>query len=633
MDLASLDQSLLLARDYVLSSQGPDGSWSGSVETDPRATAFYLFTINALGYEATDETDAMERYLSSRQLPCGAWQDSPDGPSDLDVTLVCVLALEDAATTSGQEAGMRAQRWLCGQRAPKPDSFWRGLLAIKGDVPFASIPYVSPRIVSVPDWLHPNLYDFSFLRIAVVTATLLQCHGGRTAASSRIGHARSARRHDRRFEEWKERWITECGRPAPGLFSWLCGALRQFDRAISPERHSDAALAWLLEHQEEDGSFFSSVHMTSVAVITLHRLDPVRHERQVRAGLEALRNWQRCDGNMRWQQFTDSTNWDTILFLDLLPRLGLSVHDPQIDRAREYVHSSQITHKGDWSHRARGASDVGAWGFQRVGKWYPDADDTVMALNALLNLRDPRSSEVVRRGVEWLLAMQSSSGGWASWDRNDRGWMRLPGGGPWFARDLDASEITARVVSLFARIARGDFGGLDHLLPRLAEAKRRGIRWLQRNSRNGIWFGRWFTHYIYGTSHVLEAFEAVCERAHATDKDLALTWLISIANADGGYGESADSARAGQFVGAPSTPFHTACALSAMIHAGASRHPAAERAVTWLLRDQNPDGGWTNRDFFAAGVPGLWYGNFELTPTYFAAMALSKYRQDRFGGS
>ena len=111
-----------------------------------------------------------------------------------------------------------------------------------------------------------------------------------------------------------------------------------------------------------------------------------------------MHKWQMTDERGRWQQFTDGTNWDTILFMDLLRRLGVPSSDLQIRRARDYTISSQNAILGDWSHRVRNPS-AGGWGFQRTGKWYPDNDDTVMAITALLDLEDNSSHDVVRKGV------------------------------------------------------------------------------------------------------------------------------------------------------------------------------------------------------------------------------------------
>jgi squalene-hopene/tetraprenyl-beta-curcumene cyclase len=606
-----------------------NAAWTGPVENDPRTTAFYLNTIWNLGRDSDDGTRDMERYLSSEQLECGAWEAWPGGGPDIDVTAVCALALKKAGTGDGRRARTLAQTWLSGQPLPQVDSFWKGFLALNGELDWADLPYLTPRLVSNPRWLHPNIYDFSFLRIAIVSASLLQTHIVRRSAEySAVDNRRSDNEEDPAFAEWKRRWITEARKPIRGLLAGLCAVLRIADRVLPLSRHRGAAIEWLLMHQESDGSFFSSVHMTSIAILTLYHLDANGFQDQIEAGVNAMRKWQLSDERGRRQQFTDATNWHAFLFLDLLRELSVPSSDFHVQRARDYVISSQGTHLGDWSQRTQYPT-AGGWGFQRVGKWYPDNDDTVMAITALLGLGDDASRDAISKGVRWLLAMQSSNGGWASWDRNDRSWMRIPNGGRWFARDLASPEITARVLILLSRIVRGRYPGYDKLIPAARSALRRGMSWLKRNRQNHIWYGRWFTHYLYGTCHALEAFRELGYAQYDPEIQEVRSWLVSIANTDGGFGEAPDSGSRNEFVSAASTPFHTACALTALIHAGAAHHPIAQRAADWLLDNQNAQGGWTNEDFFAAGVPGLWYANFVLTPTYFSAKSLLLFKKNR----
>lgn len=619
LNTANLDGALDKTRDYLLSSQRSDGTWSGTVENDPRVTAFYLNTILRLGRESDDRTRQLELYLRSQQLECGAWLSRPGGEPDVDVTAVCVLSLEKADTKQGRQARFLAQKWLSSQPFPAVDSFWKGFLALCGYLDWSDIPYLTPRLVTNPNWLHPNIYDFSFLRIAVVSTILLQSNPSRGHIADR--GKTSICEYDIKFADWKKRWIAEARKPLRGALPLLCKTMRAFDRIVPIVKHKQAAIDWLLMHQESDGSFFSSVHMTSIAILTLHNLDTSRYAKQIEAGVKAMRGWQITDERGARQQFTDSTNWDTILAFDLLNKLGLSSTHKQMQRAQKYIISCQNQHPGDWSHRLR-KKPLGGWGFQRVGKWYPDNDDTVMAVTSLMDFDLDSTSGATTDGLCWLLAMQNSNGGWASWDRNDRPWIQMPNGGPWFARDLGSPEITARILILLSRVVRGEYNGFDDLVPAARIALRRGKNWLKQQGHGGVWYGRWFTHYLYGTCHVLEAYSEMGHTHNEPEIKQARRWLISVVNTDGGYGESPDSGPNRGFTSACSTPFHTACALIALIHSGASHHSVAQQAATWLVNNQNADGSWTNNDFFAAGVPGLWYANFTFTPTYFAAKSL-----------
>lgn len=625
-EIYRLDEALDRSRNFALKAQRPDGSWSSSIGNDPRVTAFYMNALWNLGRAPDSRTAEMESYLSSQQLECGGWESWPGSGPDINVTAICAFALRDPTTNSGRHAQHRAKLWLSKQPLPTVDSFWKGYLAFNGKLRWEELPYLTPRVVSNPSWLHPNVYDFSFLRAAIVATILIQQHSNDSSTvsvQSKLGV--DSEDIDDAFDDWMTRWIHEARRPVYGILGIACRLMRAIDCVFPPVRDTDAAIEWLLRHQESDGSFFSSVHMTTIAVVALHHVDPERFRRQIQAGIDAMHNWQIVGDDGRIQCFTDGTTWDTILCTDLLRMLGTPQDHLQMILAREFIHSAHNEHHGDWSHRTpkpRG----GGWSFQRVGKWYPDCDDTVMAVSTLLEL-DPNSDHPdIRSGVEWLLTMQCSNGGWASWDRNDRWWIAIPNGGPWFARDLPATEITARILILFSRISKGRYPALHDLAPQSEIAVRNALRWIKRQAHGPKWFGRWFTHYLYGTCHVLEAFRAlgIDDSEHAFQA--ATNWIQSVANKDGGFGEDPMSGKRKQYIGAASTPFHTACALIGLVHGGRAHHSSATRAASWLLDNQKEDGSWENKDFFAAGVPGLWYASFPYTPTYFAVKSLLLYR-------
>jgi len=609
----------------MLSTQRPDGTWEFEVKSDVRATAFYLNTIARLGFPADVRTRQMESHLSDKQLKCGAWESSPGSGPDIEVTAVCALSLERAETKLGLEARSLAEIWLSKQPHPPVDSFWTGFLALCGYLDWQDVPYLTPRIVTKHDWLHPNIYDFSFLRIAVVSAILMQSNSARGAAAVR--RSTTSRIADA-YSVWRDCWIAKAKSVSGGALAFLSKSIWGFDQIFSVERNKEAAIHWLLSHQESDGSFFSSVHMTSIAIVALHTVDAKGYADQIQAGLMAMQQWQIVEGETRRQSFTDSTNWDTILGYDLLRRLGVPSSHSQMRRAESYIVSAQTNRVGDWSHRVKKAMP-GGWGFQRVGSLYPDNDDTVMAVTALLEAGSAIDQNAIENGVRWLLSMQSSNGGWASWDRNDRPWIKIPNGGPWFARDLACSEITARVVVLLSRIVKGRYPTLEHLHGPSKVALRRGLRWLKRNEKAGIWYGVWFSHFLYGTSHVLEAYREVDLVAKDATTRRCAAWFVSVVNNDGGFGEALESGSGQGFVSAPSSAFHTACGLIGLVHSGASGHVVASQAAQWLVENQCENGSWMDKCFFAAGVPGLWYANFTGTSNYFAAKALSEYRRSQ----
>ena len=74
----------------------------------------------------------------------------------------------------------------------------------------------------------------------------------------------------------------------------------------------------------------------------------------------------------------------------------------------------------------------------------------------------------------------------------------------------------------------------------------------------------------------------------------AVDWLERIQNPDGGWGESGDSYRLDYkgYEPAPSTASQTAWALLGLMAAGEADHPAVARGIAYLAATQGEDGFW-----------------------------------------
>src|SRR5262249_43619392 len=149
--------------------------------------------------------------------------------------------------------------------------------------------------------------------------------------------------------------------------------------------------------------------------------------------------------------------------------------------------------------------------------------------------------------------------------------------------DPSSPDVTARVLECFGRF------GWSATEPAVA----RGIAYLQREQTpEGAWYGRWGVNYIYGTSGVLRAAEALgIERCDWCRRGAA--WLAGTQNGDGGFGETCDSYDdPGQKGRGPSTPSQTAWALIGLLAAGPSDVQTVARAVRRLISTQNAAGSW-----------------------------------------
>jgi squalene-hopene/tetraprenyl-beta-curcumene cyclase len=114
-----------------------------------------------------------------------------------------------------------------------------------------------------------------------------------------------------------------------------------------------------------------------------------------------------------------------------------------------------------------------------------------------------------------------------------------------------------------------------------------------------------------------------------------VTWLLSIQNDDGGWGEGGESYRLSYrgYERAPSTASQTSWALLGLMAAGESEHPSVERGIGYLQGTQGPDGLWPEERFTATGFPRVFYLRYHGYPKFFPLWALARYRNLQAGNA
>jgi squalene-hopene/tetraprenyl-beta-curcumene cyclase len=283
---------------------------------------------------------------------------------------------------------------------------------------------------------------------------------------------------------------------------------------------------------------------------------------------------------------------------------------------------------GDWA-ASRPSVRPGGWAFQYANPHYPDLDDTavvVMAMDRALTckpdgLHDAYGLEM-DRGLEWVIGMQSSNGGWAAFDADNEYYYlnQIPFSDHGALLDPPTADVTARCVSMLAQLGAS---------PGESEALDRGLaNLLATQEKDGSWYGRWGMNYVYGTWSVLCALNAAGMEASAPEIRKSVQWLVSIQNADGGWGEGGESYRLdhGGHAPAPSTASQTAWALLGLMAAGEVDHPAVAEGIGYLMERQGADGLWQEAHFTATGFPRVFYLRYHGYAKYFPLWAVARYR-------
>ncbi len=226
--------------------------------------------------------------------------------------------------------------------------------------------------------------------------------------------------------------------------------------------------------------------------------------------------------------------------------------------------------------------------------------------------------EAIRRGVRWLLVMQSRNGGWGAFDADNTRELltRVPFADHNAMIDPPTADITARVLEMFGRLGVQSHSAIERAL---------AFVWQQQESDHA-WYGRWGVNYIYGTWQCLVGLRAIGIAAHDLRLQRAADWLESKQQADGGWGESPLSYDDPTLRGVgPTTPSQTAWAVMGLMAAGRTNSSAVRRGVQYLLQRQLPDGTWEEPEFTGTGFPKVFYLRYHLYRVSFPLMALGRY--------
>lgn len=313
--------------------------------------------------------------------------------------------------------------------------------------------------------------------------------------------------------------------------------------------------------------------------------------------------------------------WDTGLACLALQEVAQRGDTPPVLHGLHWLAERQLLDEpGDWQW-SRPTLRGGGWAFEFRNDHYPDIDDTPVVAWSMLQADPEGFAENIERAAEWICGMQSSNGGWASFDVDNTHYYlnEIPFADHGALLDPPTSDVTARCITFLSRLDR----------ERFASVIERGLEYLRAEQEpDGSWFGRWGTNYVYGTWCVLTALETAGQPSDAPMVRRAVEWLYSMQRADGGWGESNatyfDPGLAGQHV--VSTSFQTAWALLSLLAAGELRADGVTRGVQYLLDTQQPDGLWCDHDFTAPGFPRVFYLKYHGYSQYFPLWALARYR-------
>jgi squalene-hopene/tetraprenyl-beta-curcumene cyclase len=628
----ALESSIRSATQALLGLRQSDGHWVFELEADCTIPAEYVLLGHFLGEPADNALEAkIANYLRRIQGSHGGWPLVHDGDFDMSASVKAYFALKMIGDSASAPHMVRAREAIHARGgAVKSNVFTRFMLAMFGVTTWRSVPVLPVEIMLLPLWSPFHLNKISYwARTTLVPLLVLAALKPRAKNPKGVGI-------DELFLE-DPRSIGMTPKAAHQSWGWflLFRGLDSVLRVIEPlfpkklrARAIDAAVAFVEERlngEDGVGAIFPPMANAVMMYDTLGKdadYPPRATQRRGLAKLLVIRE------DEAYCQPCVSPVWDTALACHALFEAGDEAL-PSVKQGLDWLLPRQILDvKGDWAVKSPHARP-GGWAFQYNNAHYPDLDDTAVVVMAMDRARretqNPAYDSAIARGREWIEGMQSVDGGWAAFDVNNLEYYlnNIPFSDHGALLDPPTEDVTARCVSMLAQL--GESAGTS---PAVAA----GIAYLRKTQLvEGSWYGRWGLNYIYGTWSVLCALNAASVDHGDPMVRKAAQWLLSIQNADGGWGEDATSYRLDYkgFDGAPTTASQTAWALLGLIAAGEVEHPAVARGIEYLMTTQAPGGLWDEQRYTATGFPRVFYLRYHGYSKFFPLWALARYRNLR----
>ena len=590
-----------------------------------------VILLTFLGQEDSPLAKKLANHLLLTQSETGGWPMFTGGEDSITNTVKAYFALKLTGHPLNAPYMQRAREAVMRMGgADNVNSFTRFYLALLGQIPYEQCPAVPPELILLPKWFPINMYAVSSWTRTIIAPLAI------VSALRPVRHLPIDKGIRELFHNAPEQWpplsapkVVKPGQieKKPGFFSWerffrmtdvlLKKYQRWFGKWGVRKRAIKKMNDWLLEHcknSDGPGAIQPPIIWGLVAMKAQGYADDSPevqyflnefHKLIVDDGIDA-------NGNPTAHGVPClSPIWDTVLTLRALAAGGIRIEgdspaSKSVRKALVWLLPKQHTWKGDWA-QVNPNTEPGGWAFEYHNDFYPDCDDSAMAIMAIHELsselrggeaplpdraaaRETKTAPVGRfdssrnsqlatrnsedlcspenlqaaidRCVTWLMGMQNKDGGWASFDKNNNKQFlcHVPFADHNAMIDPSTTDITGRILealgALGYRCSGAEFNNSEFGM-RNAELSSSGAL---RNSE-----------FIIPNSELKAAIDravAFCRKEQLPDGSWFGRWG---ANYIYGTGE----------------------ALNGLAAVGVDpKDPMVAAGVNWLKAHQHSDGGW-----------------------------------------
>ncbi len=627
-----LEQAIQKGRDQLLAKQASDGHWCYELEADCTISAEYILMMHFMDEVDADLQQKIARYIRSHQAEHGGWPLYAGGDMDISCSVKAYYALKLVGDQPDEPHMQKAREAILAQGgAARSNVFTRLTLTMFEQMPWRAVPFIPAEIMLLPRWFPFHIYKVSYWsRTVMIPLTILYSLKAKAKNPKQVGIAELFT-----VDPWKERRYFPIRSKLNKAVLLLERVARLFEPVVPGLLRNYAinkAVQWMLPRMNgEDGlgGIFPAMVNAYEALSLLGYAPDNEYRLNAKRAIDKLLV---IGKEQAYCQPCLSPVWDTALSALTLHETNQALQSKYAGKALvkslDWLVDRQIQNvPGDWLQSTNGPTG-GGWAFQYRNDYYPDVDDTAAVAWALLEVDAKRYADTIDFAAEWLYSMQSSNGGFGAFDKDNTAYYlnEIPFADHGALLDPPSSDVSARCVAVFAHQHFAEHAEYN-------QTKERCLNYLlNEQEKNGAWFGRWGTNYLYGTWSVLSSLEKDAASFDTIAIKRAVKWLKATQNTDGGWGETNDSYADPSLAGRAthSNAFQTAWALLALLAAGESHADEVEKAVQYLLETQATDGNWYDKDFTAPGFPRVFYLKYHGYDKFFPLWALARYYNLRF---
>ena len=593
-----------------------EGCFVYELEADSTIPSEYILLMHFLGEINLDLEKKIKNYLLSKQNKDGGWPLYYDGESNISASVKAYYALKLSGVSSNNKLMKLAKEFIIKNGgAEQSNVFTRITLAQFGQISWEAIPFMPIEIINFPKWFPFNIYKISYWSRTVLIPLLI--------IMDRKPLANNPNGIDIQELFIKSGRLINYIKPADEkkfsiVFKYLDKILRLsvpkiFSKKFKQKCIEDTYL-WVLERLNGEDGLGGIFPAMVNALIALKIDEKQRFKKQIEVCKKSINNLVVENKNYAYCQPCVSPVWDTGWMGHVLLEKG----NENVEDLVRWFLKKEIKIKGDWCINKKN-TNPGGWAFQFNNDYYPDVDDTALVGMFLdrynRKKKNIKITKCLERTRKWIISMQSKNGGWGAFDiDNDKYYLNsIPFADHGALLDPPTVDVSARCLSFLVQ--------QNDKKNNLSIEK--GLKYiLSQQEKDGSWFGRWGTNYIYGTWSTLSALALLDFPQKEKVFSKATNYLKSMQRPDGGWGEDGKSYFKGfENYSKKSTPSQTAWAIMGLLAAGQLDSIEVERGTKYLL-NKNLD--WKEEYFTAVGFPKVFYLKYHGYAHYFPLLTIFK---------